>query len=295
MKYLLLLFSLLSFGQVVLAQGTVAFYFAAHEDDWQLFMNPNAYHDVQTFSTKVVFVYLTAGDDGVGLGNAGRSQPYYLARENGAKASEMFMADAYNSPVIPTDSVAFIAGHAIKRWLYRDTVSYFLRLPDGDMEGAGYQNTGLQSLKRLHEGAIPAMTAIDGSATYQGWADLSDMLRKLIDLERGQPTNVWVNIPDTDIKKNMGDHSDHQHMAQGVLEAIADLPCINKAFYLDYVTAKLDENMSTQDREIKAGTFAAVAVGLTALDHQSNWDSKHRFLLSRHYVRAAPGTGSCSQ
>src|SRR5206468_4186664 len=154
---------------------------------------------------------------------AGRSQPYYLARENGANASVMFMADAENSPVIPTDSVAFIAGHALKQWLYKDTVSYFVRLPDGDMEGAGYQNTGLQSLKRLHEGAIPAMTAIDGSAKYEEWSDLRNMLRKLIDRERGQATNVWVNIPDTDIKKNTGDHSDHQHMAQAVLEAIADL------------------------------------------------------------------------
>ena len=121
MKYLLLLLSVLSFHQVALAQGTVAFYFAAHEDDWQLFMNPNAYHDVQTVSTKVVFVYLTAGDDGAGLGNAGHSQPYYLARENGAKVSVMFMADADKSPVMPADSMTFIAGHAIKRWLYRDT------------------------------------------------------------------------------------------------------------------------------------------------------------------------------
>jgi hypothetical protein len=106
----------------------VGFYFAAHEDDWQLFMNPNAYHDVQRPSTKVVFVYLTADDAGAGLGNAGRSQPYYLARENGAKLSVRFMADAQKVPVIPIDSVTSLSGHAIKRWLYRDTVSYFLRL-----------------------------------------------------------------------------------------------------------------------------------------------------------------------
>jgi hypothetical protein len=284
----------LSFNTALWGQTTVAFYFAAHEDDWQLFMNPNAYHDVQRDSTKVVFVYLTAGDAGAGLGNAGRSQPYYLARENGAKLSVRFMADAQDGPAIPVDSVASISGHAIKRWLYRDTVSYFLRLPDGNPEGTGYPTTGLQSLKRLHEGAISAMTAIDSSTTYRGWADLRDTLRRLIDQERGTATNVWVNIPDTDMARNVGDHADHQHMAQGVLEAIADLPWINKALYLNYVTAEMDVNMSTADREIEAGTFAALVVGLTALDHFSPWEPMHRSWLSRHYFRVEPGTGSDS-
>lgn len=295
MKYPLLLFSALMFCQIALAQDTVAFYFAAHPDDWQLFMNPSAYRDVQLSSTKIVFVYVTAGDGGAGIGNAGRSQPYYLARENGAKASVKFMADAKERPMSPVDSVTSISGHAIKRWLYGDTVSYFLRLPDGNFDGAGYLNTGLQSLQRLHEGAIPAMTAIDSSTTYQGWTDLRETLRTLIDRERGPAATLWVNIPDTDIKKNPGDHADHQHMAQGVLDAIADRPCINKAFYLDYAMAKRDENLNTPDREIKAGTFAAQVVGLTALDHPSNWDALHRPLLSRRYVRTQLGTGNCSR
>src|SRR5687768_1225187 len=75
--------------------NTVAFYFGAHPDDWQLFMNPNANYDVQTPSNKVVFVYVTAGDAGLGLGNGGRAQPYYLARENGAKLSVKFEAGTF--------------------------------------------------------------------------------------------------------------------------------------------------------------------------------------------------------
>ena len=78
--------------------NTVAFYFGAHPDDWQLFMNPNAYYDVQKPSNRVVFIYVTAGDAGLGLGNGGRAQPYYLARENGAKLSVKFMADAAKAP-----------------------------------------------------------------------------------------------------------------------------------------------------------------------------------------------------
>jgi hypothetical protein len=300
----LLLFLVLSVGatpgvedSVASAQNTsrVAFYFGAHPDDWQLFMNPNAYHDVQKPSNKVVFVYVTAGDNGLGLGNGARSQPYYLARENGAKLSVKFMADAAKAPEIPMDSVASISGHAIKRWVYRNTVSYFLRLPDGNPQGTGYVATAEQSLRRLHEETIPTMTSIDDSTTYHGWSDLRTTLRKLMDYERGTATDVWVNIPDTNIEKNVGDHADHQHMAQGVLEAIAELPWINKALYLDYVTAHMAENMSSVEREIEAGTFAALATGLTALDHPSPWDQLHRSWLSRHYFRIEPGVRSGSR
>jgi hypothetical protein len=104
-----------------------------------------------------------------------------------------------------------------------------------------------------------------------------------------------VNIADTNPEKNVGDHADHQHMAQGVLEAIADLPWINKALYLNYVTADMGENMSAADREIEAGTFAALSMGLTALDHPSPWDRLHRSWLSRHYFRIDPGVGSPSE
>ena len=36
----------------------VSFYFAAHEDDWQLFMNPSAFQDVINGAAKTVFVHL---------------------------------------------------------------------------------------------------------------------------------------------------------------------------------------------------------------------------------------------
>jgi hypothetical protein len=286
-----ILVSLFVAQAAALAQETAAFYFSAHEDDWQLFMNPNAYHDVKRPTTRVVFVYVTAGDAGAGLGNAGRSQPYYLARESGAKASVKFMVDAESAPGIPVDSVASIAGHPIRRWIYGNTVSYFLRLPDGDPEGPGYESTGWQSLRRLHEGAISKVTAIDDSTTYHGWSDLVQTFRSLVHFERGAATNVWVNIPDTDLTRNVGDHADHQHMAQGVLDAVQDMPWIHKALYLNYVTADLPENMLTPDREIEVGTFAALVAGLTALDHPSPWEPMHRSWLSRHYFRMERGTG----
>ena len=76
----------------------VSFYFAAHEDDWQLFMNPQAFDDVLDPKTKSVFIHLTAGDAGLGVGTAGRRFAYYLARENGAETAVRFMADAGRIP-----------------------------------------------------------------------------------------------------------------------------------------------------------------------------------------------------
>jgi hypothetical protein len=68
-------------------------------------------------------------------------------------------------------------------------------------------------------------------------------------------------MPDNDVTKNSGDHGDHQQTARGVLEAVGGLSCIGTTFYLDYVLATLEENASSQDRDIKAAAFAAVALG----------------------------------
>ena len=65
-------------GQALAADkpDKVSFYFAAHEDDWQLFMNPSAFHDVLDGASKTVVVYGTAGDAGLGTGRGGRRWPY---------------------------------------------------------------------------------------------------------------------------------------------------------------------------------------------------------------------------
>ncbi len=140
------------------ADGTrpdkVSFYFAAHEDDWQLFMNPPAFQDVINGAAKTVFIHMTAGDAGLGIGWGGRKHPFYLARENGAETAVRFMADADDIPAERVAGPMTFNGHAIYRVAYRNTVSYFLRVPDGNPLGSGYYDTGFQSLKRLAAGDI---------------------------------------------------------------------------------------------------------------------------------------------
>jgi hypothetical protein len=110
----------------------VSFYFAAHEDDWQLFMNPSAFEDVINGAAKTVFVHVTAGDAGLGMGRGDRKYPFYLSRENGAETAIRFMADADAIPAEKTVSHVVFNGHPIYRMGYRNAVGYFTRLPDGN-------------------------------------------------------------------------------------------------------------------------------------------------------------------
>src|SRR5215475_8213285 len=141
----------------------VSFYFAAHEDDWQLFMNPSAFQDVMNGAAKTVFVHITAGDAGLGVGKGGRKHPFYLARENGAEAAIRFMADAEATPGERIAAPMSFNGHMIYRVSYLNTVSYFFRLPDGHWSGDGYAETSFQSLKRLANGSSDVLRPIDGS------------------------------------------------------------------------------------------------------------------------------------
>jgi hypothetical protein len=58
-------------------------------------MNPEAFHAMDEPNEKAVFVHVSAGDAGRGVG--GEPTPYYLAREEGALRAIRFMANAANA------------------------------------------------------------------------------------------------------------------------------------------------------------------------------------------------------
>jgi hypothetical protein len=280
-------------AQEVAPQQRVSFYFAAHEDDWQLFMNPSAFADVSDPKTKTVFIHVTAGDAGWGIGKAGRKHPYYLARENGAEVAIRFMADSDNQPAHKIVSQMEFNGHQIRRIGYRSTGTYFLRLPDGHPSGSGYAETGYQSLERLANGRISAYAAVDGSTTYHGWVDLVSTLRAIVDYERGPAPSVQLNVAELNANINPGDHSDHRMTAKAALEAAKDLACARRVYYVEYASARLPENLPPQQREMESSVLAVTAAGILALDHASVWNPYLRSYLGRHYFRLEEGTGDC--
>jgi hypothetical protein len=275
------------------AYDKVSFYFAAHEDDWQLFMNPTAFQDVARPATKTVFVHMTAGDAGLGTGNAGRKHPYYLARENGAATAIRFMADTGERPRDHTVSRSRFNGHQIVREAYRNTVTYFLRVPDGHPTGSGFRETGNQSLERLASGQIDTIAAIDGSTVYRGWNDLVATVRKIMDYERGSIAAVQLNVAELDTATNPQDHSDHRMTAKAALEAARTVPCARRLHYVDYASAHLPENLDAQQRDMESSVLAATAVGILALDHTSIWAQYHRTYLGRNYFRVEESSGPC--
>jgi LmbE family N-acetylglucosaminyl deacetylase len=270
-----------------------SFYFSAHQDDWQLFMNPSAFQDVADPKTKTVFVYLTAGDAGSGMGARGRKHPFYLARENGAEAAVRFMADADNMPIASMADTRTFRGHSIYRVSYRNTVSYFLRVPDGNVDGSGYPGTKYESLSRFAEGKIKKMHAIDGSATYRGWADLTSTIRAVVDYERGAASTVQINVGETDPKINPEDHPDHQMTAKAALEAVGDLACARRLYFVDYASSKLPENLDAKQRDMESAVFAVNAASIRAFDHSSSWHHYNDSFVGRNYFRVEEGKGTC--
>ena len=273
--------------------GKVSFYFAAHEDDWQLFMNPSAFQDVMNGAAKTVFVHLTAGDAGLGVGLGGRKYPFYLARENGAEAAIRFMADADGAPGQRTAGPVSFNGHMIYRVSYRNTVGYFLRVPDGHWSGDGYYETGFESLKRLSTGENDVLRAVDGSTTYHGWDDLVATLNAIIVYERGKAALVQINVAETDTRVNPRDHSDHLMTAHAALDAVKKVSCVRRVFYVDYASSHLPQNLNAQQRDMESSVFAVTLAGVQALDHATSWHHYDESFVGRNYFRVQEPPARC--
>ena len=271
----------------------VSFYFAAHEDDWQLFMNPSAFEDVINGAAKTVFIHMTAGDAGLGMGRGGRKHPLYRARENGAETAVRFMADADDIPTTKTVSNRPFNGHPIYRVAYRNTVSYFLRLADGNPGGDGYQRTGFQSLKRLANGENNTLAAVDRSTVYRGWDDLVATVRKIVAFERGAAPLIQLNIAETDARINPNDHSDHLMTAKAALDAVSDLGCVRRVYYINYASSRLPENLVAQQRDRESSVFAVTLAGVLALDHRTSWHHYDKSYVGRNYFRVEEAASRC--
>jgi len=279
------------------AASSTNFYVVAHEDDWQLFMGLNAALDVPGADSKTVFVHITAGDAGLGTGTGGTPMPYYLARENEALSAIRFLANlgVVGSGPSGAASTITINGKNLHRVVYRNTVAYFLRLPDGNVNGGmGYPSTGNQSLLLLDLGAIREISAIDGSAVYVGWADLVATLRGILRNEAQGSSDVWVNIPETNLIINPSDHPDHIYTGIAMQDAIAPLPCINAALFTGYVSASLPINLGTSDMMLEAGLLGVTTAALGDSYQLTTGNFGHNSFVGREYFRVLGGTGACA-
>lgn len=267
---------------------TTAVYFSAHPDDFVLFMNPH--RDVTQPDTRVVFIFLTAGDAGEGTGP--RTAPYYLARENGAFRAVRFMADSENTNVeTPTTSTVTLNGHPLHMITYKNTATFFLRLPDGAGEGSGYPIHGWASLMKLKTGEAPTITAVDGSTTYRSWSDLVKTMVEIVrNRSSGTPT-VWLDTHEFNEKINPRDHSDHRATGYAATAVRSNLPCAGIVYHVGYSNSGL-VNLELSDIETRSGSFANYTSGLAEMGYPGvAWEPTHRSWLTSTVSRRFPGNG----
>ena len=167
----------------------------AHQDDALAFMNPDLNNDIQQ-GRSVETVYITTGANGLGTA-------YWQGREQGAMAATAEMAGVANSWSQGTMSAN---GYT----LVVDTLVpdpsltiVFMRLPDGNLDGSGFPDTGNQSLQALWTGGLASIQSADGlTFTKQNLIDTLAAIMNAYQPDIIRTQNYLGSF-------GTGDHSDH--------------------------------------------------------------------------------------
>ena len=256
----------------------------AHQDDWQLFMG-----DVVAARMKagdsVTFVYLTAGDDG-------RDSLYWRTRELAAmQSTRVAIATAAADSASAECSTTRVLAHSIQRCVIANTVSYFLRLPDGKRNGAGFARYGYQSLRKLRQKKATAITAVDGSATYRGWSDLMATIRSLIS-DDSAATRTIVLTTDPSKRVNPHDHFDHR-LAGLLINDLRPTQAWTAEYYVGYALGSRAVNRSTPQAREKTAIFRAYDMAMMRVNKSWSAYEEHPAFYSQCMLRTyarKPGT-----
>lgn len=136
-----------------------------------------------------------------------------------------------------------------------NTTSYFLRLPDGSLDGGGLPACDFQSMGKLRSGEITGITSIDNSTTYHNWSVLTTTIESIINTEIEGINNKWIHYLDPDLAVNPGDHPDHGatgHAIQGLLV----LRNFHQSIYMGYCMSSSKDHLPVSDMFWKAGMLA---------------------------------------
>jgi hypothetical protein len=225
----------------------ISFYIVAHADDWQLFMQPNAYNDLVAPDSKVVFIITTAGD-------AGANQSYWEAREEGMKSSIRFCLAPFN--LTEASGSRELNAHPITYCTINNVTSYFLRLPDGGLDGNGFSAQGYESLPKFKSGQHGSIHAVDNSATYYNWSDLCATIQSIIIYESGGLPGVSINYLNPEASANPNDHPDHIATGQAV-QSMPMLSRFKQSLFVGYSVSKEMEKLQGAELFWKVGMFSA--------------------------------------
>lgn len=304
-----LLFILFTFFCCSIKAQTVHFSIQAHADDWQLFMSSRIISDMTVANTKMVFITLTGGDGSAGAGSYGTSGiPFYLSRENGSVYSSKFAADLttgsapLDNPTVSAVTITTtspVGSHTVWKYTYKNTVNYFLRLPDGNGAGEGFSANHLQSLQKLKSGAITAINVVGNTSnnpssgppllTYT-WSQLTATMRKIINDEKVTGTQSWIHAAHTitgaQTAYNTNDHSDHRYSSLAGQEAVASgMGWVGVNGFMDYNSSSQGANLSTTQHTNAAILFGLEVFGMTESHYESQFVTNHKDWLPMDYFQ----------
>jgi hypothetical protein len=231
----------------------------------------------------ITIVYLTAGDDG-------RDSVYWRAREKAALMSTTLLTitDAGHT-ALPSCSNTLVHTHSIRRCTIGTTVSWFLRLPDGRRNGAGFVRYGNQSLRNLRRKSIGSLTTVDRSATYQGWADLVGTISDLAGAS-GTSSSITLHTTDHSIAINPHDHFDHR-MAGLLVQELRRGHDWKVWYYVGYALSTRAANRSVEQSRKKTILFRAYDDAMISVNPKWSAYAEHpRFYsdcMARTYARQA--------
>lgn len=252
-----------------------------HPDDWQLFMNPNAYNELAKPNRKVIFLHITAGDAGYS------DTSYYKGREDGSLKAIRFMASTlYGSAGTNMNAQKInINGHSIQRYSFHNAVSYFLKLPDGG-NGPGYAIHNYKNLEKFYSGSITQISAIDGSTTYNSLTDFETTIEQLIKYESANPDSIQFNLADTETASNPGDHADHIYSSLIMQNVATKIAPVTINLYREYATGSDPQNIFGSDFLIDAATWGVTVSGLADNFCYHTWDAAHNSWVGKQYFRS---------
>jgi LmbE family N-acetylglucosaminyl deacetylase len=247
---------------------------AAHPDDDLFFMNPAVLQTIANGGCSTT-VYVTSGD-------AGGADSYYLGREAGVEAAYAQMAGVSSQW---TTTRVTVGGKSVTRATLTGNPGiqlYFLRLPDGYVDGAGSVRSDYRSLEQLELGSTDSLQTLDAPVQTYTRRQLVSTLGAII----ASATPTVVRTLDDLGAYGDGDHSDH-HAVGRLAKNARDQYAAAVPFtgYLGYTTSALPANVSGSELHAKEDAFFAYAPydpGSCLSEEECAYGSSGDWLVRQH-------------
>ncbi len=293
------------------APATGGVYVAAHPDDVELMMAPNAAASIRSGNTTVV-VLLSAGDAGnlaaadakTGLHQYNKlGQPYYRVRLNAHEAALSTFLAAPVPVALRASEYFSAAAPAVEKVTIGKLTLYHLNLPDSRLDA-------------LVTGTVLTLRDVTGNNYYTA-EGMRATLRQIISRNFSSTPTITVHFPEPDLSyfqsgynepmadgrrptERHRDHPDHISTGKFVQAAIGEeaaYGCLAQAIFMGYGVQAVAANLGTLDQQRQRDAYdtlqdVLVKQGNVTYDpsilgeQEGSDDAFHRAFLGRVMWRA---------